>query len=68
MAHHHHHDNHGQGHGHDHDHGHDHEEETSGSNLYSKIDISNVTVLNSPHPASNVIKPWNSRLNDLVRS
>ncbi|KAF9516905.1 hypothetical protein BS47DRAFT_1326836 [Hydnum rufescens UP504] len=65
MSDHHHDNNHDHGHGDGHEHGHDHDEETSGPNLYSKIDISNVSVLNSPHPASNAIKPWNSRLNDL---
>jgi len=34
-------------------------------NLYPKIDVANVQVLNSEHPAPRAIKPWSERMNEL---
>ena len=58
MSHHHHHDDGGC-------HSDDEESKPSG-NLYSKIDLVNVQVLNSEHPAPRAIKPWNERMNESV--
>ncbi|KAF8340749.1 DUF1000-domain-containing protein [Cantharellus anzutake] len=60
MSHHNHHNNEGC---HSHDDNHDDNEfpEASG-NLYSKIDLPNVALLNSEHPATGAIKPWNERM------
>lgn len=64
--HHHHHDD-SCGHEHADGHDHDHDEEGNESGgLFSKIDLQNVTVLNSEHPGSNAIKPWHERLDDSV--
>lgn len=52
---------------HEHVHSHDHEQDDGGAGgLFSKIDLQNVTVLNSEQPGSNAIKPWNERLDDAV--
>ncbi|KDQ13483.1 hypothetical protein BOTBODRAFT_33501 [Botryobasidium botryosum FD-172 SS1] len=66
------HDRHGEGHSHghghgdgDHDHDHDHGiSDVQPNSLFSKIDLPNVSVLNSDHPAQNAIKPWSSRLDE----
>lgn len=58
-------EHHGDGHGHDHDHDHDHgTSDTQPNNLFSKIDLPNAVVLNSEHPASNVLKSWAERLDE----
>ncbi|KAF8311724.1 DUF1000-domain-containing protein [Clavulina sp. PMI_390] len=50
---------------HDHDHSHDHDgEEGKGDSLYSKIDMQNVTVLNSENAGSDAIKPWHERMDN----
>jgi hypothetical protein len=64
--------NHNCGHeAHDHDHDHDHDSSDLGpqDNLYSKIDRSNVTALNTTaagSPGPEVIKPWHQRLDESV--
>lgn len=54
---------------HDHDHDHDHDQVDLGpqDNLFSKIDILNVTALNTTSSGSaglQVIKPWHERLDE----
>ena len=64
MSDHHHYHNEGCGHAHSHDH--DQDDDGNVGGLFSKIDLQNVTVLNSEQPGSNAIKPWHERLDDEV--
>ncbi|KAI9450140.1 DUF1000-domain-containing protein [Lactarius psammicola] len=65
-----HHDNHGHNcgeHAHDDDHSHDHTSNGGPSdNLFAHIDRSNVVALNSVHGGSEVIKPWDERMDEQV--
>src|SRR6266702_6875397 len=69
-----HHDNHGHNcgehaHGDDHDHAHDHTSNSGPSdNLFAHIDRDNVVALNSVHGGSEVIKPWDERMDEQVVS
>ena len=61
-------DNHGHNCG-DHAHADDHAHSNTGSNgdnLYAHIDRSNVVALNSIHGGSEVIKPWDERMDEQV--
>lgn len=50
----------------DHDHDHDHDSSDLGprDNLFQYIDRPNVVALNATGPGSDVIKPWNERLDE----
>src|SRR6266702_3561579 len=69
-----HHDNHGHNcgehaHGDDHDHAHDHTSNSGPSdNLFAHIDRDNVVALNSVNGGSEVIKPWDERMDEQVVS
>ena len=62
----HHRNNDGCGHEHAHSHDHDQDDEGNVGSLFSKIDLQNVTVLNSEQPGSHAIKPWHERLDNGV--
>jgi hypothetical protein len=55
-----------QAHPHDHDHSHDASDLGPQDNLFSQIDLDRVTVLNGVDPAqgSDVIKPWDQRMDE----
>ncbi len=67
-----HHDNHGHNCGeqaHDDDHAHDHTNNGGPSdNLFAHIDRANVVALNTVQWGSEVIKPWNERMDEQVVS